>query len=61
MKCTVRGCGAELQIEKIHVQDGTGGIAHTMRCTRTRRHKFFVVEKVGSLIRMADDTRWEKK
>jgi hypothetical protein len=57
----VKRCGGELQIEKIHVQDVTHDIAHTMRCDKSRRHKFFVVERVGTPIRMMDDTRWEHK
>lgn len=60
LSCTVRGCDGVLNIEKNHFQEGTNDRAFTMRCSKTRRHKFFIVEKVGKLIRMMDDTRWEK-
>jgi len=59
--CPVKRCGGELGIEKIHVQDVTHEIAHTMRCQKSPRHKFFIVERVGTLIRMMDDTRWKKR
>jgi len=32
-----------------------------MRCQKSPRHKFFIVERVGTLIRMMDDTRWKKR
>lgn len=59
MTCPVRRCGGELVVEKVHVQDVTHDIAHTLRCTRNWRHKFFSVVKVGSLLRLAIG-RWER-
>lgn len=61
MTCPIRHCGGELVIEKIHVQDVTHDIAHTTRCSKNRRHRFFIVERVGVPIRLMDDMRWESK
>ena len=41
--CPVGRCTGILHVEKIHVQDVTHDIAHTLRCDRNPRHKFFVV------------------
>ena len=57
--CPVGRCTGILHVEKIHVQDVTHDIAHTLRCDRNPRHKFFVVEKIGRLIRMSVG-RWER-
>jgi hypothetical protein len=61
MTCPIRRCGGELVIEKIHVQDVTGMIAHTRRCNKNPRHRYFVIEGKEPTLRLHDDTRWKPR
>ena len=55
--CPIRRCGGTLTVEKTHTQDGTGDRAVTTCCTKNKRHRFFIVEKVGVPIRLTNP-RW---
>lgn len=58
-RCNYKGCNSDLDIEQKVIQNKTGKVGFKLRCKKNWRHKFFVVESVGSLIRVAC-SRFEK-